>query len=162
DRQRHVVKEVVDRHVVVGADGVELVERPVEATGSGVAVDVSVLRHEVVAALDVVVVLAVLADHDLVTGVLLTRLVEERRAVIALEEIVAGAALAPVAAAVAEDGVGARARDDVVIARAGERLVVVDTSVGEVVAVAAEDEVVTRAGVDRVVVVAALEHVSAV
>ena len=91
-----------------------------------------VLRHQVVAALGVVVVLADLADEDVVAGLCLARVVEERRAVVALEQVLAGAALDPVVAAVAEHGVGALAGDDEVVAGTGERLVVVGAAVGEV------------------------------
>ena len=122
---RHADEVVVDLHVVVGRLGVVLVEGPVEAGGAGVAVDRRVLGHQVVATLGVVVVLADLADHDFVAGSDLRRVVEERRAVVALQEVLTGSAFDPVVAAVAEDGVGTLTDDDEVVARAGERLVVV-------------------------------------
>ena len=83
-------------------------ERPVEAAGAGVAIDGRVLRHQVVAALGVVVVLTGLPDEDVVAGLGLRGVVEERRAVVALEQVLAGAALDPVVATVAEYGVRAR------------------------------------------------------
>src|SRR5258707_152409 len=55
--QRQAGEVVVDGHVVVGTDGVVLVEGPVEPGRAGVAVDGGVLRHDVVATLGVVVVL---------------------------------------------------------------------------------------------------------
>ena len=143
-------------------DGVVLVERPVEPAGAGVAVDGRVLRHEVVAALGVVVVLADLTDEDVVAGCVLAGVVEERRAVVALEQVLAGPALDPVVTAVAEHGVCALAGDDEVVPRTGERLVVVRAAVDEVAAVAAHEDVVARAAVDGVVAVAALEDVGAV
>ena len=118
DRQADEV--VVDFHVVVGSDGVVLVEGPVEAACAGVAVDGRVLGHQVVATLGVVVVLARLTDEDVVAGSDLRRIVEERRTVIALQEILTGSAFDPVVATVAEHGVGALTGDDEVIARAGE------------------------------------------
>ena len=121
DLDRHADQVVVDGHVVVGADGVVLVERPVEATGAGVAVDGRVLRHHVVATFGVVVVLADLTDEDVVAGCGLGGIVEERCAVVADQQVLTGAALDPVVAAVAERRVGALAGDDEVVAGAGER-----------------------------------------
>ena len=95
-------------------------EGPVEAAGAGVAVDRRVLGHQVVAALGVVVVLARLTDEDVVAGRDLRRVVEERRTVIALQQILTGSALDPVAAAVSEDGICALAGHDEVIAGAAE------------------------------------------
>ena len=158
---RHADEVVVDLHVVVGADGVVLVEGPVEAGGAGVAVDRRVLGHEVVATLGVVVVLADLTDEDVVAGRDLRRVVEERRAVVALQQVLTGAALDPVVATVAEHGVGALAGDDEVVAGAGERLVVVGAAVDEVLAVAADGDVVADASVDGVVAGTALEDVGA-
>ena len=137
-------------------------EGPVEAAGAGVAVDGRVLRHDVVATLGVVVVLADLADEDVVARRGLGRVVEERRTVVALEQVLPGAALDPVVAAVAEHGVGALAGDDEVVARTGERLVVVGAAVDEVLAVAAHGDVVADAAVDGVVAGAALGDVGAV
>ena len=91
-------------------DGVVLVEGPVEAGGAGVAVDGRVLGHQVVATLGVVVVLADLADDDVVAGSDLRRVVEERRTVVALEQVLTGSAFDPVVATVAEHGVGALTR----------------------------------------------------
>ena len=60
---------------------------PVEAGGTGVAVDGRVLGHEVVATFGVVVVLADLTDEDVVAGSDLRRVVEERRTVVALQQV---------------------------------------------------------------------------
>ena len=138
------------------ADGVVLVDGPVEPAGAGVAVDGRVLRHDVVAAFGVVVVLADLADEDVVAGSDLGRVVEERCTVVALEEVLAGATLDPVVATVTEHGVGALTGDDEVVAGTGERLVVVGAAVDEVLAVVAHRDVVARTGVDGVVAGAAL------
>ena len=81
--QRHVDEHLVDLQVVVAAHGVVLVDGPVEPAATGIAVDRRVLRHDVVAALGVVVVLTRLADEDVVAGLELRRVVEERRAVVA-------------------------------------------------------------------------------
>src|SRR4051794_35386594 len=162
DRDRQAGELVVDLEVVVRGSGVELVERPVEPAGARVAVDRRVLLHDVVAALGVVVVLPGLADEDVVAGVRLGGVVEERRAVVALEQVLAGAALDPVVATVAEHGIGALAGVHEVVARAGERLVVVRAALGEVVPVAGEHDVVAGTAVDGVVAVTALEHVGAV
>ncbi len=99
---RHADEVVVDLHVVVGRLGVVLVEGPVEAGGAGVAVDRRVLGHQVVATLGVVVVLADLTDQDFVAGSDLRRVVEERRTVVALQEVLTGSAFDPVVATVAE------------------------------------------------------------
>ena len=114
----------------------------------GVAVDGGVLRHQVVAALGVVVVLADLADEDVVARRLLGGVVEERRAVVALQQVLAGTALDPVVPGVAEHGVGALTGDDEVLAGSGERLVVVGAALEEVLAVAAHVDVVAGAGVE--------------
>ena len=100
--------------------------------------------------------------HDFVAGSDLRRVVEERRTVIALQQVLTGSAFDPVIAAVAEHGVGALTGDDEVGAWSGERLVVVGSAVDEVGAVVAHRDVVARAGVDGVVAGAALERVSAV
>ena len=100
--------------------------------GAGVAVDGRVLRHDVVAALGVVVVLAGLTDEDVVARRGLRRVVEERRTVVTLQQVLPGATLDPVVATVAEHGVGALTGDDEVVAGAGERLVVVGAGVDEV------------------------------
>ena len=102
-------------------------------------------RHQVVAALGVVVVLAGLTDEDVVAGSDLRRVVEERRTVVALQQVLTGSALDPVVATVAEDGVGALTGDDEVVAGTGEGLVVVGSAVDEVLAVAADDDVVAGA-----------------
>ena len=119
-------------------------------------------RHQVVAALGVVVVLARLTDEDVVAGRDLRRVVEERRTVIALQEVLTGPAFDPVVAAVAEHGVGALTGDDEVVAGAGEGLVVVGAAVHEVLTVATDDDVVAGACVEGVVAGAALEHVGAI
>ena len=162
DLDRHADQVVVDLHVVVGAHRVVLVEGPVEAAGAGVAVDGRVLRHEVVAALGVVVVLAGLTDEDVVARRGLGGIVEERRAVVALQEVLPGAALDPVVATVAEHGVGALTGDDEVVAGTGERLVVVGAAVDEVLAVVAHGMSSPGTAVDGVVARAALGHVGAV
>ena len=160
DRQADEV--VVDLHVVVGRDGVVLMEGPVEAACAGVAVDGRVLGHQVVAALGVVVVLARLTDEDVIAGSDLRRVVEERRTVIALQQVLTGSAFDPVVAAVAEHGIGALTGDDEVIARAAEGLVVVGAAVHEVLTVGTDHEVVAGAGVEGVVAGAALERVGTV
>ena len=159
DLDRDADEVVVDLQVVVAAHGVVLVEGPVEAAGTGVAVDGRVLRHEVVSALGVVVVLTDLADEDVVAGCGLGRVVEERCTVVALEQVLPRATLDPVVATVAEDGVGALTGDDEVVARTGEGLVVVRSAVDEVLALVAHRDVVPDAGVDRVVTGSALGHV---
>ncbi len=141
---RQAAEVVVDHHVVVGGDGVVLVDRPVEATGAGVAVDRGVLRHDVVATFGVVVVLTDLTDEDVVARSGLGRVVEERRTVVALEQVLPGATLDPVVATVAEHRVGTLAGDDEVVAGTGERLVVVGAAVDEVLALVAHDDVVCR------------------
>ena len=88
--------------------------------------------------------------------------VEERRAVVALEQVLPGAALDPVVATVTEDGVGALSGDDEVVAGPAEGLVVVGAGVDEVVAVVAHEDVVSGTGVDGVVAGTALGHVGAV
>ena len=95
-------------------------------------------------------------------GLDLGRIVEERGAVVALEEVLAGAALDPVVATVAEHGVGTLTGVDEVIARAGERLVVVRAAEQEVVAFVAHRDVVAGAGVDGVVAGATLGDVGTV
>ncbi len=110
DLDRHADQIVVDLHVVVGADRVVLVERPVETGRAGIPVDGRVLGHHVVATLGVVVVLTGLTDEDVVAGCGFGGIVEERRAVIALQQILAGATLDPVVATVTEDGVRTLAR----------------------------------------------------
>ncbi len=118
--------------------------------------------HDVVATLGVVVVLAGLTDEDVVARSDLRRVVEERRTVVALQQVLTGSAFDPVIAAVAEHGVGTLTGNDEVIAGTGERLVVVRSAVQEVLAVATQDDVVAGAGVDGVVAGAALGHVGAV
>src|SRR6185503_3934256 len=125
DRERQAGELVVDLQVVVRRGGVELVDRPVEAAGARVAVDRRVLLHQVVATLGVVVVLTGLADEDVVAGRRLARVVEELRAVVALEQVLSGPALDPVVTAVAEPGVRALAEVHEIVAGAAERLVVV-------------------------------------
>src|SRR4029077_18880873 len=141
---------------------VVLMEGPVEAAGAGVAVDCRVLSHEVVAALGVVVVLARLTDEDVIAGCDLRRVVEERRTVIALQQVLTGSALDPVIAAVTEHGVGTLTGNDEVIAGAAERLVVVGSAVHEVLAVGTDDEVVAGACVEGVVAGTALERVGTI
>ena len=158
---RHADQVVVDLHVVVGRDGVVLVERPVEAAGAGVAVDGRVLRHHIVATFSVVVVLADLTDEDVVAWCDLGRIVEERRRVVTDQQVLAGATLDPVVATVAEHGVGALAGDDEVVAGTGERLVVVGSTVDEVLTIAAHEDVVTDTSVEGVVAGATLFDIGA-
>ena len=136
--------------------------RPVEAGSTGVAVDGRVLGHDVVAAFGVVVVLADLTDEDVVAWRGLGGVVEERRPVIALQQVLTGSTLDPVVATVAEHGVGALTGDDEVVAGTGERLVVVGATVDEVLTVSTENDVVAGAAVEGVVARAALEHVGTV
>ncbi len=83
---------------------------PVVPAGTGVARDGRVLRHHVVATLGVVVVLAGLADHHVVPGLKLARIVEERRFVVAGTDVLTGSELHPVVSTAAERGVCALRR----------------------------------------------------
>ena len=82
---------------------------PVVTGSAGDLLDARAGDADVVAALHVVVVVAALADEDVVAG-LLGVVQEEQVAAVALQEVGLVAALLPVVAAVAEDGVEASDR----------------------------------------------------
>ena len=89
----------------------------------------------------------------------LSGVVEERRAVVAAQQVLTGSTLDPVIATVAVGCVGALTGDDEVGAGTGEGLVVVGTAVDEVAAVAAHEDVVADATIESVVARTTLEHV---
>src|SRR6185436_5743567 len=103
-----------------------------------------------VATFGVVVVLADLADEDVVTGCGLGRVVEERRPVIALQQVLTGATLDPVVAVVAEHCVSTLTGVDEVGAWACEGLVVVGSAEDHVLAVATHEDVVAGTTLDDV------------
>src|SRR5262249_39806826 len=113
----------------------------------------------VVAAFGVVVVLADLTDEDVVTGCLLGRVVEERRPVIALQQVLTRSTLDPVIATVTKGCVSALTGVEDVGLGSGERLVGVGAAEDHVLAVAAHEDVVTDAAVEGVVTGATLEDV---
>ena len=104
---------------------------------------------DVVATFHVVVVVAGLADEDVVA---LERCGRRRTGrAVALEQVGLRATLHPVVTAIAEHGVDALTGDDEVVAGADEGLVGVGSTVGEVDAVARHDDVEAEAAVDGVV-----------
>jgi hypothetical protein len=131
---------------------------PVESGGSGDLFNAGSAETDVVAALHVVVVVAALADQDVVSG-LLGIVQEEQVAAVPLHQVRLIAALFPVVAAVAERGVKALTEHDEVVTGSGEGLVGVGSAVREVLAIATHDDVQAGTGVDRVIAGAALGNV---
>jgi hypothetical protein len=154
---------------------VVLVGDPVEAEHAGVPVD-TVVGHDVVTALGVVVVVAGAADEDVGPAV---RVVLEGERVVALDQVGTVVALEPVVTLVAgHDVTGGTAADQVVagssevlrrvlvvqdevVPGATEEQVEACTRVDRVVAVATVDDVVTEQVGDHVVTMATDEHVVA-
>ena len=132
---------------------------PVEAEHSLGALDAGAGEHDVVAALGVVVLLAAVADQDVVPS---QRVVLERGSVVALHQVeVSEPTLEPVVAFVTEHGVIRVAGMDEVVTLTGERLGDVVATEDEVVAPATLVQVTASALARRqhVVAVAALEDV---
>ncbi len=136
--------------------------RPVEATEPAELVDGRVGRHDVVATLGVVGVVAGLAEQYVVAWRDLARVVEVRCAVVTDQGVRTCTALDPVVAAVALGRVRPGAGGHEVGARSAEDRVAAGPAVDQVAAVAAEEQVEARAAVDGVVAGAALEGVGAV
>ena len=139
--------------------GVAETDLPVVAGRAGHLLDAGTGDTDVVATLEVVVVVPTLTDQDVVAGDVVV--VEEERRAVTDQEVGLVSALFPVVATVAEDGVDALAADGEVVAGAHEVLVAVGAAVGEVVPVTGHDDVETGAGVDGVVAGTALGHVVA-
>ena len=153
---------VVDEHLGEVHDlglRVRLAGLPVESGSTGRLLDTGTGDTDVVAALQVVVVVPTLTDQDVVAGDVVV--VEEERGAVTDEEVRLVAALCPVVSTVTEDGVQALAADGEVVAGAEEVLVRVGTTVGEVVPVATHDDVESGTAVDGVVAGTALGHVVA-
>jgi len=150
-------REHCDPEVGIRDERVVLVRDPVEAEHAAVPVD-TVVGHDVVAALGVVVVVAGAADEDVGPAV---RVVLEGERVVALHEVGTVVALQPVVTLVAGQDVTGGAAADEVVAGSREGLGGVLVVEDEVDAGTTEQQVQPGTRVDRVVAVATVDDVVA-